>query len=214
MRSNLRPVRVATKGAFVEMSGLWRFPDLQNPPFHLHSCFATISALFLCAMKKYIRPLLYGLLALLVLVQLYRPARNISNDQTNHVSTKYAVPAEVEAILKPACYDCHSNQTYYPWYAEIQPVASWLANHVNEGKRELNFSTFTTRRVAVQNHKFEEIIEMVKEGEMPLGSYTWIHRDAVLSEQQQQTLVAWAQTNMDSLKAQYPADSLVLRKKK
>jgi hypothetical protein len=164
-------------------------------------------------MKKFLRPFLYSLLALLLLAQLYRPARNLSNDQTNHVSTKYAVPNEVEAILKPACYDCHSNLTRYPWYAEIQPIAFWLANHVNEGKRELNFSTFTSRRLAVQNHKFEEIIEMVKEGEMPLNSYTWTHGDAKLSEQQRQTLVAWAQTNMDSLKAQYPADSLVLRQK-
>ncbi|MBC7776393.1 MAG: heme-binding domain-containing protein [Phycisphaerae bacterium] len=164
-------------------------------------------------MKKYIRPLLYGLLALLVLAQFYRPTRNLSNDQANHVSTKYPVPADVEAILKPACYDCHSNQTQYPWYAEVQPVASWLANHVAEGKRKLNFSTFTNRKIAVQNHKFEEIIEMVKEEDMPLSSYTWIHGDARLSEQQRQTLVAWAQMNMDSLAAQYPADSLVLKRK-
>ena len=164
-------------------------------------------------MKKHVRQLLYGLLALLVLAQLYRPTRNLSNDQTNHVSTKYPIPADVEAILKPGCYDCHSNLTTYPWYAEIQPVASWLANHLEEGKRKLNLSSFTNRSVAVQNHKFEEIIEMVKEGEMPLKSYTWTHGDARLSEQQKQTLVAWAQTNMDSLSAQYPADSLVLKRK-
>jgi len=164
-------------------------------------------------MKKYVRPLLYGLLALLVLAQLYRPTRNLSNDQTSHVSTKYPVPTEVEAILKPACYDCHSNLTAYPWYAEIQPVASWLAGHVDEGKRKLNFSTLTKRSIAVQNHKFEEIIEMVKEGEMPLNSYTWTHGDARLSEQQRQTLVAWAQANMDSLRATYPADSLIMKRK-
>lgn len=164
-------------------------------------------------MKKYVRPLLYGLLALLVLAQLYRPARNLSNDQTNHISTKYPVPEAVGAILKPACYDCHSNLTEYPWYAEIQPVAYWLASHVEEGKRKLNLSTFTKRSVAVQNHKFEEIIEMVKEGEMPLNSYTWTHSDARLSEQQRQTLVNWAQTNMDSLRAQYPADSLIRKPK-
>jgi len=168
---------------------------------------------FFCTMKKFIRPALLGLLALLILAQLYRPTRNVSNDQTNHVSTKYPVPAAVEAILKPACYDCHSNLTRYPWYAEIQPVGAWLANHMHEGKRELNFSEFTKRKLAVQNHKFEEIIEIVKEGDMPLNSYTWTHGDAKLSEQQRQTLVSWAQTNMDSLKAQYPADSLVLERK-
>lgn len=165
-------------------------------------------------MKKYLRPFLYGLLALFVLAQLYRPTRNLSNIQTNHVSTKYPVPQEVEAILKPACYDCHSNQTRYPWYAEVQPVAFWLADHVNEGKRKLNLSEFSNRSIAVQNHKFEEIIEVLNEKEMPLKSYTWTHGDAVLTQQQRQLLVDWAQTNMNTLKTQYPADSLVLRRKK
>jgi hypothetical protein len=163
--------------------------------------------------KKYIKPILLGLLAIFLLAQFIRPEKNRSNDLTHNISRKYPVPGDVQAILKVACNDCHSNYTAYPWYAEVQPVASWLAHHVDEGKRELNFSTFTTWRVAVQNHKFEEIIEMVNENEMPLASYTWIHRDAILTENQKQTLIRWAQTNMDSLKAQYPADSLVLRRK-
>jgi hypothetical protein len=164
-------------------------------------------------MKKYVRPLLFGLLAVLLLAQLYRPARNLSNDQSHHISTRFPVSSEVEAILQPACYDCHSNLTRYPWYANIQPVASWLAHHVDEGKSELNFSEFTKRRPAVQNHKLEEIIEMVKDGSMPLNSYTWTHHDARLTDAQKQTLVAWAQAGMDSLAARYPADSLVLRRK-
>lgn len=164
-------------------------------------------------MKKYIKPVLLGLLAVFLLSQFIRPAKNLSNERTNDISLKYPVPDSVQAILKVACNDCHSNATVYPWYAGVQPVASWLANHVEEGKEHLNFSNFTARRVAVQNHKFEELIEMVKASEMPLASYTWIHRDAILSEQQKETLIRWAQTNMDSLKAQYPADSLVLRRK-
>lgn len=164
-------------------------------------------------MKRFIKLILYVLLTLLVLGQFYRPARNQSNDQTHHVSTKYPMPQEVEAILKPACYDCHSNLTTYPWYANVQPVASWLAGHVNEGKKHFNLSAFTNRRAAVQNHKFEELIEMVKDGSMPLNSYTWTHGDARLTDQQRQTLVAWAQSNMDSLRTWYPADSLVMRRK-
>jgi hypothetical protein len=163
--------------------------------------------------KKYLKPILLGLLAIFLLSQFIRPAKNQSNERTNDVSQKYPVPDSVQAILKVACNDCHSNATVYPWYAEVQPVAWWLADHVEDGKKKLNFSNFTTPLVAVQNHKFEELIEMVKEGEMPLASYTWIHRDAILSEQQKETLINWAQTNMDSLKAQYPADSLVLRRK-
>lgn len=162
-------------------------------------------------MKKYLRIALYIVLPLLVLAQLYRPARNLSDGNTYHISTQYPVPSEVGAILETACYDCHSNKTRYPWYANIQPVASWLAHHVEEGKDELNFSEFTKRRVAVQNHKFEEIIEVVKEGEMPLDSYTWMHKGARLSEQQRQTLTAWAQSNMDMLRTRYPADSFESR---
>jgi hypothetical protein len=164
-------------------------------------------------MKKYFKPILLGLLAIFLLAQFIRPAKNLSNDLANDISKKYPIPDSVQAILKIACNDCHSNYTVYPWYAEVQPVASWLANHVEEGKEHLNFSSFTARRVAVQNHKFEEIIGIVREGEMPLGSYTWVHRDAILTETQKQTLLSWAQANMDSLKAQYPPDSLVLRRR-
>lgn len=164
-------------------------------------------------MKKYAKMALWGLLGLLVVGQAIRPERNLSNDQTAHIRTQHAIPADVESMLEVACYDCHSNHTRYPWYANVQPVASWLANHVEEGKRELNFSTLTKRRIAVQNHKMEEVIEMVREKEMPLSSYTWTHADARLTDAQRERLVQWAQGVMDTLKARYPADSLVLKRR-
>lgn len=164
-------------------------------------------------MKKYLKPALWTLLALLVLGQFIRPEKNQSNDQTNHIRAKFPIPESVEATLAVACYDCHSNYTRYPWYASVQPVSGWLAGHINEGKRHLNFSDLTTRRIALQNHKLEEIIEVLREGEMPLNSYTWTHRDAILTDGQKQDLINWAQTAMDSLKAQYPADSLRLRRR-
>ena len=164
-------------------------------------------------MKKYIKPVLWGLLVVLVLIQFVKPARNQSNDETYGIHTKYAVPQEVDAVLKTACNDCHSNYTVYPWYANVQPVAWFLASHVDEGKHHLNLSEFTKRRVAVQNHQFDEIIEMIKEDEMPLTSYTLIHRDAKLSDAQKQLVINWAQSMMDTLKATYPADSLVLKRR-
>lgn len=164
-------------------------------------------------MKKYAKPVLYILLAIFVLAQFIRPERNQSGIETYGIQTKYPVPEPVDAILKVACNDCHSNYTRYPWYSNIQPVAGWLAHHVEEGKRELNFSEFTRMKVAIQNHKLEETIEMINEGKMPLGSYTWTHRDAVLSTEQKQMLTDWAQSIMDSLKVQYPADSLILKRR-
>jgi hypothetical protein len=164
-------------------------------------------------MKKKI---LLGLLAILVVIQFIKPERNLSNDETYAVSTKYPVSEDVKAILKVACNDCHTNSTEYPWYANWQPSAWWLNSHVKGGKQHLNFSEFTNRPVAVQNHKFEEVIEMVKEKEMPLSSYTWfgLHPEANLTDEQRAVITDWAQANMDSLKANYPADSLVLKRRK
>jgi len=160
------------------------------------------------------KKILIGLGVVLIIIQFIRPEKNISGDNTYHVSTKYAVPDNVKGILKVACNDCHTNRTEYPLYANIQPIAWFLDNHVTDGKRHLNLSNFTSRPIAYQNHKFEETIDMIKEGEMPLPSYTYLglHSGANLSEEQKQTLINWAQTNMDSLKAQCPADSLVMRR--
>lgn len=140
-----------------------------------------------------VKKIAIGLLIALVIIQFFRPARNISTEKSpNDITNKYAVPVSVQEILKTSCNDCHSNNTVYPWYANIQPVAWWLADHVNEGKRELNFSEFSTYSPKKAHHKLEEVIEMVKEGEMPLQSYTIIHQNAKLSEPQKLELANWA----------------------
>jgi hypothetical protein len=96
----------------------------------------------------------------------------------------------------------------YPWYASIQPLGFWLDHHVEEGKGEINFNEFASYRIGKQNHKLKEVIEQVKEGEMPLSSYTLIHKNAVLSETEKAQLIQWCQNVMDTIKANYPADSL------
>jgi hypothetical protein len=154
-----------------------------------------------------------GVLAVLVLIQLIRPTRNLGNDLTNDISTKYPVPADVAQLLKTACNDCHSNYTVYPWYTNIQPVGWWLQHHVNEGKEKLNFSEFTTYRPFRQFHKLDETIEMIKEGEMPLNSYTWVHTDAKLNEEQKALLTNWAMSVQEAMRKEYPADSLVRPKR-
>lgn len=94
-----------------------------------------------------IKKILYVLIAALVIIQFIRPKQNVSAGPfTNDVSTKFAVNDNVASILKQSCYDCHSNNTVYPWYANVQPVTWWLQDHVNEGKKELNFSEFATYR--------------------------------------------------------------------
>jgi hypothetical protein len=157
-----------------------------------------------------IKKILLGLIAIFVLSQFIRPEKNLSGDETSAISTKYNVPADVTAILKVACNDCHTNKTEYPWYANIQPAAWWLADHVKDGKRHLNLSTFAGMKVAFQNHKLEEIVEQVEKKEMPISEYTYLglHSGANLSDVQRETIINWAKAQMDTLKAHYPADSL------
>jgi len=162
-----------------------------------------------------IKKILAVLIVLLVVIQFIRPDKNISNDNTYALATKYEVSPEVNKILKSSCIDCHSNKTEYPWYSNVQPVAWWLDHHVTDGKRHLNFSEFTKLPVAVQNHKFEEVVEMVEEHEMPLPSYTYLglHKEAKLSEGQRRTIMDWAKLQMAELKANYPADSLIMKRR-
>ncbi|MEK6782692.1 MAG: heme-binding domain-containing protein [Bacteroidota bacterium] len=152
---------------------------------------------------------------ILSLIQFIRPEKNLTDDRTNDISTKYAVPASLNTILQPACNDCHSNKTTYPWYAEFQPLGWWLNYHVTEGKGHLNFSTFTSLPIAVQNHKLEEIKEMIEENEMPIPSYTWLglHKEANLSAEEKELIIHWATSQMDTLKNRYPPDSLILKRR-
>lgn len=153
---------------------------------------------------------LTGLIVLIVIIQFFRPERNESNDITYDISNEYSVPLEVNNLLKVACNDCHSNKTEYPWYSNVQPVGWWLKHHVDDGKKHLNFSEFIKSPIFVQNHKFEEIIEMVEDQEMPLPSYTnfGLHSEADLSDDQRQSIINWAKDQMDYLARTYPADSL------
>lgn len=162
-----------------------------------------------------LKKIITGLFVLLIVIQFIRPEQNLSDDQTHNIALKYPVSNEVEQILVVACNDCHSNKTVYPWYSNVQPMAWWLANHVNEGKRELNFSTFTSLPIAVQKHKLDETIEMVEDKQMPLASYTYLglHKAANLTEDQRQILIKWAQEQINTLKATYPADSLKMKRR-
>lgn len=133
------------------------------------------------------------IVVVLIIIQFFRPQKNMSAQvQANAIEQHYNVPQNVSTLLKTACYDCHSNNTSYPWYNNMQPIAWWLSNHVNEGKRELNFDEFNLYTAEKKKKKLREIAKTVKEGEMPLSSYTFIHTNAKLSAQQQDEIVAWA----------------------
>ncbi len=155
---------------------------------------------------------LFLLLALLF-IQFIHPAKNKADStQINSIGNVFPVPQNVKAILARACNDCHTNNTRYPWYTKLQPVHWWMDDHIREGKKELNFDEYKNKSLRFQYHKMEEIAEQVKDGEMPLESYTWIHKDAKLTEAEKNELINWADGIRDSLKARYPMDSLVRKK--
>lgn len=164
--------------------------------------------------KKIFKVIGFGLLLIFLVIQFFHTERNQSNDFTTDISKTFPVSDSIRQILKTSCDDCHSNASVYPWYANIQPVAWWLQNHIDEGKDELNFSEFGSYRIFRQYKKLEEIEKQLKEDEMPLPSYLIIHRNSKLSASQKQQLLNWAQSLRDLLKNQYPADSLVNPKKR
>lgn len=105
-------------------------------------------------------------------------------------------PDDVEKMLRSACYDCHSNETKYPWYSNMAPVSWFLKDHIDEGREHLNFSVWGDYPEKKANHKLHECEEEVEEQEMPLSSYTWTHGDAKLSADQRKTLANWFKSTM------------------
>jgi hypothetical protein len=165
-------------------------------------------------MRKFLKRLLILIVVLLVLIQFYpKAAKNISETASaNDITTKYPVPDSVQSILKASCYDCHSNNTVYPWYSKLQPISWWLNSHIVDGKRALNFSEFTSYPVKKQYKRLKNMNDEVKSGDMPLESYTLIHTYAKFNDVQKSSIANWVNALQDTMKAHYPIDSLISKK--
>lgn len=160
-----------------------------------------------------LKKILLFLLVAFVIIQFIHPEKNkAAGPQVNYIGNAHPVPADIKSILQKACNDCHSNNTEYPWYTSIQPVDWWMDNHVKDGKKHLNLDDYTMRSLRYQYHKLEEIEEQIRDGEMPLNSYTWMHKDAILTPAEKDKIINWSKSLRDSMKAKYPIDSLVRKK--
>jgi hypothetical protein len=137
-------------------------------------------------MKKYVRYALIALVAFLVVAQLIP-----LNRDNPPVTAEIDAPKEVKDILKRSCYDCHSNQVVYPWYSYVAPVSWLVVHHVNEGRHELNFSTFESYSAKRKQKKLHETWEEISEGKMPMDQYLWMHSDAKLSTKDLAVLKGW-----------------------
>ncbi|RSK39351.1 heme-binding domain-containing protein [Mangrovimonas spongiae] len=143
-------------------------------------------------MKNTLKKILFLLLAVFVIAQFFGPEKNDGDLVTlEPFLAETNPPEDVKLILKETCFDCHSSVTRYPWYSKITPVNYWLNDHIEHGKEELDFSKWESYSAKKKEHKLDEVGELVEKKEMPLESYTWVHKEAKLSDAQIEAVVAW-----------------------
>ena len=145
-------------------------------------------------MKSKIKVVLLILAGLFVLSQFIPVDRTVPEvAPAEDFLTAVNAPPAMASLIKNACYDCHSYQSEYPWYARVAPVSFWIQGHINEARSHLNFSQWTTYEPAKAAHKLEECFDEVSSGEMPMKSFTWLHPEAQLSDVQVSALAQWFQ---------------------
>jgi heme-binding protein len=138
---------------------------------------------------------LLAIAVLPVLAQLIRPARtNPRVDPAERVDAHLTVPSDVQAILDRSCRDCHTNETRWPGYSAIAPVSWYVAHDVHEGREHLNFSEWGRYDEKKARHTLEELCEEVRDGEMPVAAYTWLHPAAKLAPGDVTRLCEWSDT--------------------
>lgn len=141
---------------------------------------------------KILKYVLIALAAIFIIIQ-FIPANlpENNNDLTEDLVLTEGAPEEVKLILSKACYDCHSNQTTYPWYSYVAPVSWLVANDTRHGRGELNFSEWASQSKRKKIKILNEMAEEIEEGKMPLDIYTVMHKDAILTDAEIETITSW-----------------------
>lgn len=149
-------------------------------------------------MKRKLKKVAIVLFLVLIVIQFYQPAlnQNSGQDYTNDFLITTKAPKNISKLIQTSCYDCHSDNTKYLWFDYIQPARLFVEAHIGEGKKELNFNEFGSYSNRKQQSKLEAISKQIKSGNMPLSSYTLLHRKAILGETQKQEIIDW----IDSVK--------------
>jgi hypothetical protein len=150
-------------------------------------------------MRKKIRTISWVLLVALVAIQFIQPKKNLGEVTSDHLFNQEKVPVEVQTILKNSCFDCHSNHTNYLWYHQIAPVSWLVSSDIKDGKKEVNFSEWGQIDVVDKIGDLDDICKEVKKGDMPIKSYTIMHKNARLSKAQVDTLCAWSEKLSEDL---------------
>ncbi len=158
-------------------------------------------------MKKTLKIILIVAVVAFAGIQFIRP--NISAAPAapgDALEASMQVPDQVEAIFNRSCADCHTNNTVLPWYSQVAPVSWWLGNHISDGRRHLNLSIWNTYNSKRKVDKLKEICDQVETGEMPLPSYLWVHRYAVMKEGEAKILCDWSNAEASKISSAQPAN--------
>ena len=154
-------------------------------------------------MKKLLKLVVVALSLLFVAVQFIRPARvNPPVVDGHSIEELTALTPQASEVLKRSCMDCHSNRTAWPWYSNVAPVSWFVIDHVNHGRTHLNFSEWRGYERVEAEQRLDAICSFSKGGVMPLDSYTWIHRTAILSDEDRKALCDWTESERKRLAAQ------------
>ncbi len=156
-------------------------------------------------MKKILKIVVIALFIGFIGIQFVRPEK--TNPPINPAETMQAtmqVPENVQSIFKRSCNDCHSHETVYPFYSNIAPISWQVVDHINEGRRKLNFSVWNTYDDKKKKRKFEGICEEMQSGEMPMSQYTLIHREAIISADDTKTVCDWTTGEVEKIARSEP----------
>ena len=151
-------------------------------------------------MKKTFKIGFFVLIGLFLLIQVYRPQRTRTDEITkDHITKAIDVPGNVQSIFKRSCYNCHSEQTDWPWYSNIAPVSWLVISDVTGARAKMNLSQFGKYTKDKQSRELSKICDMITNKDMPPAKYTMIHSDAVLTQEDKDMLCNWANAVSDSL---------------
>lgn len=143
-------------------------------------------------MKKWLKLSLWIVLIVLVGIQFVPVQRDEIEPVTNaDFIEHYESPIVIGNIIRASCYDCHSNQSKYPWYSNVQPIGFLLQNHISEGKSELNLSEYGLLSNRMKRAKLKSILSQINDDKMPMPSYLLLHSEAKLDSLKKALLVSY-----------------------